>query len=947
LRNPAPTKPAFALLVLGLSGLLAGWVGCSAAGSNSITTSNSAGVGGSIGVGVSVGGAGGTGGSGSGTGAGKTDGGKPDAGDAGKDCTASEKMCDGKCVAADDPSYGCSATFCTTCPTYANAASACSMGMCALGTCETGFKNCDGNDANGCETNTGTDPNNCGACGAPCVIPHATPACTAGMCGVGTCDMGFTDCNGDPTDGCEANLQNDPMNCGMCAKACAGQQECQAGMCGLVCAKGTANCPGDPADVCATNLGTNKNCAFCGDTCALPNSNSQCTMMGNMEVCDLNSCNPGYQNCDMIAANGCETNTTTDANNCDSCGNVCPSGPHSTPVCNGSVCAIVCDPGFLDCDKDPTNGCEVNGNSDLGNCGTCGDACITPNATPSCTSGQCAIAVCNTGYADCDTKVPDGCEVNIQSDPNNCGTCGDICSTPHATPACTNQVCSIGACAPGYLDCDGKVSDGCEINGGADVTNCGTCGNVCAVANGSPTCTGGACAILSCNPGFQDCDHKATDGCEVNTNTNTANCGSCGSPCITPNATPSCANGMCGIASCNPGFANCDGSVTDGCEINTLNDANNCGGCGMKCNLPNAVAACTNGMCTVAVCSPGFTDCDGSPTNGCETNTAGDANNCGSCNAKCELMNATAGCSGGMCTVATCASGYQDCNHLPGDGCEVHTAGDPDNCGGCGLVCNTPNAAPGCFASACTVASCNPGFANCDGIVSNGCEINTTNDNSNCGACNNACLAACGGSADHVTATQCNASKCDIIACAGGYQDFDGTCTNGCECVDSTTQATCPAATSLFAGPLSIGGSINPFSSSMAPLTVTQAYFTLTFENDTSNPNPSYHPHITLTSTVVAGQPEFLMDVTQDCSGTLVEDVVCSDNGANNSRGVIGWESFFPTNAQKPAQNPMPGMDYYNPIPAVGTNGQVWIRVYRNALFTTPTCNPYTITASD
>jgi hypothetical protein len=40
----------------------------------------------------------------------------------------------------------------------------------------------------------------------------------AGACVPGTCAAGFGDCDGDPTNGCEARLAVDGNPCGMCGR---------------------------------------------------------------------------------------------------------------------------------------------------------------------------------------------------------------------------------------------------------------------------------------------------------------------------------------------------------------------------------------------------------------------------------------------------------------------------------------------------------------------------------------------------------------------------------------------------------------------------------------------------------------------------------------------------------------------------------------------------------
>jgi hypothetical protein len=80
----------------------------------------------------------------------------------------------------------------------------CLDGRCRL-TCRAGFGNCDGNGANGCETNLSTSPTNCGVCGSPCTPAHATAACVAGACAVGACLAGWCDRDGDAANGCETS----------------------------------------------------------------------------------------------------------------------------------------------------------------------------------------------------------------------------------------------------------------------------------------------------------------------------------------------------------------------------------------------------------------------------------------------------------------------------------------------------------------------------------------------------------------------------------------------------------------------------------------------------------------------------------------------------------------------------------------------------------------------
>src|SRR6185503_18182521 len=82
--------------------------------------------------------------------------------------------------------------------------------------------------------------------------------------------------------------------------------------------------------------------------------------------------------------------------------------------------------------------------------------------------------------------------------------------------ACVNRVCRSDACTPGFGDCNGNATDGCETDLYSDPKNCGGCTNVCATPrNAASLCSAGACGVGACNKGFANCDGDLSNGCEV------------------------------------------------------------------------------------------------------------------------------------------------------------------------------------------------------------------------------------------------------------------------------------------------------------------------------------------------------------------------------------------------------------------------------------------------
>lgn len=219
------------------------------------------------------------------------------------------------------------------CPVPANASSAvCNGGRCAVGGCNTGFGDCDGDGANGCETNTGTAAAHCGACGAPCGEGRS---CVAGACIV-RCPAGFADCDNNAMNGCEVNLAATNAHCGVCNNACPAGQVCAGdGTCGTRCIAGYSNCPGT--------------CSGCPSGCV---------------------------------------NTSVDLMHCGGCRIACQPFNRAEPTCSNSRCGIRCQSGWANCDNDPANGCEAELRINQQNCGSCrrvcpaGQQCVDSNCVP-------------------------------------------------------------------------------------------------------------------------------------------------------------------------------------------------------------------------------------------------------------------------------------------------------------------------------------------------------------------------------------------------------------------------------------------------------------------------------------------------------------------------------------------------------------------------------------
>lgn len=361
--------------------------------------------------------------------------------------------------------------------------------------------------------------------------------------------------------------------------------------------------------------------------------------------------------------------------------------------CGGKTCAAdeVCVSGTCQCAPPKAycgSGC-VDITTSNTHCGMCDKACVDKET---CSEGKC-VAPCPTGQTRCG-----GVCVDTSSSASHCGGCGKACV---GAESCSAGTCSL-KCEFPNKNCSGKC-----VNIQFDANHCGDCGKVCpSGTKGTGNCTSGSC-VLTCDPGFGNCDDIATNGCEVNYASSDAHCGSCFKACAT---TETCLSGKC---ECKSGTAKCGAACVDLTSSDT-----NCGLCGKTCA---ANEACTSSTCE---CKSGFSRCG----TAC-VDTKVDATNCGVCGTVCGAGSA---CSSGKC----CPTGQLNCG-----GICIDPVKDKANCGACGTTCS--GTTPYCVASMCA-ATCGAGTTDCSGAC-----VDTVTDEAHCGMCGKTCLATevCLGSA--------------------------------------------------------------------------------------------------------------------------------------------------------------------------------------------------------
>ena len=257
------------------------------------------------------------------------------------------------------------------------------------------------------------------------------------------------------------------------------------------------------------------------------------------------------------------TSTSTDPKNCGRCGLACATGE----VCSKGTCGFSCSPPETLCGGPSEAGTGSGGDSGAGDDG--GD-------------GSADDATLESGTVDA-TVPGDGGTVapycsNLNTDPANCGTCGNNCG---ANASCSGGTCAI-SCPTGKKVCFANnsciPSNSCCQSGDCTLTGqvCPMPGGMCGCPTGEKECAGtlnscistmACCTNADCTVAGQTC---ATPGQPCKCNASLQCCVAADCP-TEPNVMtytcgpPQPAN-KCGVGSCKAGCYDLDNMFADGCE---------------------------------------------------------------------------------------------------------------------------------------------------------------------------------------------------------------------------------------------------------------------------------------------------------------------------------------------------------------------------------------------
>lgn len=173
----------------------------------------------------------------------------------------------------------------------------------------------------------------------------------------------------------------------------------------------TSHCDGTDAycgGACSNTQTDPRNCGTCGKVCAVQNG----------ETCQKGTCGPPCTGGTARCGAGC-LDVQSDPSNCGDCGKQCAQGE----ACTNGKCNLLCAAGRTICPRAAT---------------PVVDASAPLDASPADATGPGEGGASDAGPGNLSSNV---C-TDLQSDPNNCNMCGNVC--PIDKPACAQGKCAIG-----------------------------------------------------------------------------------------------------------------------------------------------------------------------------------------------------------------------------------------------------------------------------------------------------------------------------------------------------------------------------------------------------------------------------------------------------------------------------------------------------------------------
>ncbi|MBI5487273.1 MAG: hypothetical protein HY905_08070 [Deltaproteobacteria bacterium] len=451
-------------------------------------------------------------------------------------------------------------------------------------------------------------------------------------------------------------------------------------------------------------------------------------------------------------------NFETDVGNCGRCFNFCRFS-NADPQCLAGVCRIgPCRTDYFDANGDEADGCEYR----------CIQTTTGEDTAALCTDGmdndcdaaidgmdsdcQCVDEICDTVDNDCDELIDEG--FDLTSDPNNCGECGHVCGPAWhaASGVCRSSVCGF-ICDSGWIDENGWPDDGCEARCTPTSTSDTDCDNLddncdgvinegyvslgCSIGVGGPDCAG-----------FTDCRLTGTgyeEICDVGHDVPTEDItcdiydDDCDGETDEDYRGDACGTGVCAA------FGRCIDGLPTPCIVGTPtlpfdtecdNEDDDCDGltdeeyapitCGTGGCMSTAMCILGREWCTPRLPEP--ETCDGLD-NDCDAVTD-DGFTCGvGATRACTLTVPTKTCNGaetcqatcdwGSCAAAALPENVETCNSIDDD-CDTTVDEAPP---APAVICPpSTHGTTGCSGGTCVMASCDAGWGDVNGSVSDGCE---------------------------------------------------------------------------------------------------------------------------------------------------------------------------------------------------------------------------------